>query len=89
MKKIKDDEKDKLKENDSSLSTNTTTLIECTEILILIILDLFRLRKSAFPLDYLSRIDQEINKNCFLAIQKKEIISTNSIVKLNDNTFLL
>ena len=97
MKKLKDDEKDNLKENDSSLSTiaesasylNTTKLVEYTKLLILIILDLFSLRKSGYPLDYLSRIDQEINKNCFLVYKKKEKISTNSIIKLNDNTFLL
>ena len=97
MKKLKDDEKDEIKGNDSSLSTiteyapelKTTKLIEHTKFLILIILDLFRLRKSGFPLDYLSRIDQEINQNCFLVFKKKEKISTNSIIKLYDNTFLL
>ena len=93
MKKLKDDEKDKIKNNDSSSSTiiesasylTTKKLVE----LILIIFDLFSLRKSGYPLDYLSWIDQEINKNCFLVPKKTEIISTNSIIKLNDNTFLL
>ena len=58
-------------------------------LLILFLLELFELRNSYFPINHLSRLDQEINDNYYLDFKEEIRISFKSIKKLINNNFLL
>lgn len=58
-------------------------------LLILLLLELFELRNSDFPINHLSRLNQEINDNYYLDFKENIQISFKSIKKLINNSFLL
>lgn len=58
-------------------------------LLIRLLSELFELRNSLFPINYLSRLDQEINDNYYLDFKENIQISFKSIKKLINNSFLL
>lgn len=62
---------------------------EDNSLLIRLLSELFELRNSPFPINYLSRLDQEINDNYYLYFKENIQISFKSIKKLNNNSFLL